>query len=143
MYFDRLIYTLRLEAFEALSICFGIFLVTKNAHAPQPSDPEHKKAEPPVQIARKALQNSIEQLLLSVISKLVLSTYLTQDSMKLIPLLVFLFVFGRVTFVIGYFSFPTTRRAYGFAMSFLPNLVTLLCCIFFAFYKGPAYGLGN
>ncbi|XP_014679454.1 PREDICTED: uncharacterized protein LOC106819320, partial [Priapulus caudatus] len=135
-----LIYTLRLQVFEVLTLALGIIVVMRKSHAP-PSD--DSKVEPPSAIARKALTNTVEQLLLCVICQGALATYLDEATMKLIPLLVTLFVFGRVTFYVGYLGAPPTRRAYGFAATYFPTVVTMFCCVYYAVARGPGYGLGG
>lgn len=84
--------------------------------------------------------HSLWQVVLSVFAKLILCTYLTQESMKLIPLLVCLFLLGRLTFWIGYLRYPL-HRAFGFATTALPTFITLVYCCYCIFAKGPGFDI--
>ena len=54
-----------------------------------------------------------------------LSTYLSAANMSLIPALAINFLVARLLFMWGYKQPENTKRAYGFAMGFLTNVLVL------------------
>lgn len=77
--------------------------------------------EPSKAIAVRAavLQNSLEQTALIVGAHLILATVLRGPELVLIPLLVLLYLAGRVSFAIGYARSPIAR-AFGMALTGAP-----------------------
>ena len=75
-------------------------------------------AEPSGSIAVRAavLQNSLEQTVLAVGGHLILASVLRGPELILIPLLVLLYLGGRVAFAVGYSRRPTAR-AFGMALT--------------------------
>ncbi len=72
--------------------------------------------------ANAILQNSLEQFLINVFSQLALITYLTeQETLKVIPLLNFLFFVGRITFWLGY----PKLRGFGISATLNVNVATV------------------
>ena len=61
---------------------------------------------------------------MSVVSQLILSTWLDASQMTIVPIVVVLFVVGRVMFWIGYLNpaYNRSDRAYGFFFSMLPTV---------------------
>ena len=93
-------------------------------------------------LRQRALQNTLEQTLIHVAGVLALSTYLEGDKLKLIPILVFLFVFARAAFYIGYLgSENALYRAFGFATTMMNNVVVLGYGLFRLFTNGAGHGL--
>ncbi|KAI7694045.1 hypothetical protein SSS_06920 [Sarcoptes scabiei] len=72
-----------------------------------------------VEKSNRILTNTIEHSLINLFAELILAVYLPNDMMHWIPLMVFLFVFGRIAFWIGYTIHPKFRGL-GFAMNFVP-----------------------
>lgn len=117
---DRLIFTIRCELFSALMLLFGICTVGNIRFCTDAIDGSRNNKK--VEIHLRYLQNTLEQFILLIVGHLVLCTYLTEHQMKLIPILVVLFIIGRVTFWIGYLKNPTAR-AFGFGITFYPILI--------------------
>lgn len=81
-----------------------------------------------IQTSKNVLQNTLEQFIFTASVQLALIAYLDGIAVaKVIPLLNYLFVIGRIGFVAGYPNY----RSFGFTVSFLPNGIAIL----FAGYK--------
>ena len=87
---------------------------------------------PSIEIDRRYLQNTLEQLVLAIVAHLALVTIVAPESIRVVAVLVMLFVIGRVTFWIGY-HYSGPARAFGFGTTFYPTVavyVFLLTRIF-------------
>lgn len=71
---------------------------------------------PAITVRIANLQNTLEQTVLASSAYFVLATVLRDDELVLIPLLVFLFLAGRIAFAIGYSKSPIAR-AFGMAVT--------------------------
>ena len=63
--------------------------------------------------------------MLFFVGSLILSTFLDTYSIKLIPILATLFVFGRIAFWIGYLKDPLDR-AFGRGVTVYPTIAVLI-----------------
>ncbi|HAX89473.1 MAG TPA: hypothetical protein DCY91_25255 [Cyanobacteria bacterium UBA11370] len=70
------------------------------------------------------LSNTLEQVVLFFITNLILATFLDTNSIKLIPILVTLFILGRIAFWIGYLKNPL-YRAFGMGVTAYPTAIVL------------------
>lgn len=75
-----------------------------------------------IAVKRAVLQNSLEQVVIAVGAHLILATMLHPDELRLIPLLVILFLLGRIAFAFGYRHGPGARGI-GMAITGLTNIV--------------------
>jgi len=72
---------------------------------------------------KNILQNTLEQMVLSMATQLSLITFLTaEQTLKVIPLMNFLWVFGRVFFILGY----PNKRSFGFSITFFPTVAAVI-----------------
>lgn len=69
------------------------------------------------------LQNSLEQTVLAFAGHLVLATVLRGPELVLIPLLVAVYLVGRVAFWIGY-PYGAARRSFGMALTAAPTFAS-------------------
>ena len=77
--------------------------------------------------ANKILANSFEQFSLMFLSEIVSLSFVSEQTiLKLIPFMSFLFLFGRITFFIGY----PLYRGFGFNLSFAPTALLIFYNIF-------------
>ena len=130
---DHVIFTIRCQSFSAMTFLFGIARIASMRFVTIAMDPVSGKGDQLISIDARYLQNTLEQLVLSVLGQLILSTYLTTGVLtRVIPSLVALFVIGRVLFYVGYTESPV-KRAAGFGMTIYPSIVVhvycLLCCL--------------
>ncbi|GFR98832.1 transmembrane protein 79 [Elysia marginata] len=126
----RLVYTLRLQTPAFLILMAAILNVGMvRLHTPA-INPIYGNAEHLVEFERRFLANHVEQMLLNVPGQLVLVSFLGEGHMKVIPILSLIFVFGRVSFYIGY-RMSYLRRTVGFMSSFLPSCLIWLVNAYF------------
>ena len=78
-------------------------------------------------VAPRYASNTLEQYLLSSGASLILSTHLSSENMHAIPVLVILFMFGRITFALGY-KYYHAHRAFGH-MKWKPSRLFVFTCI--------------
>ncbi|XP_062570209.1 transmembrane protein 79-like [Saccostrea cucullata] len=120
---DRLTFTLRWLFVSSLPILFAIFGVLDVRGNTKAIDPLQGGAEHLVELPNRILRNTIEQFSMHAVGLLALTTYLDENCMSDIPVLVVLFFLGRVFFAIGYKSSPM-NRGFGFGITFMPTMAT-------------------
>ncbi len=126
----RLAYAIKWEVIAALCLLAGVAKIANRrffiAEAIE-GDPA-----PTIEIDRRYIQNTLEQLVLAIVAHLALVTIVAPESIRAVAVLVMLFVIGRVTFWIGY-HYSGPARAFGFGTTFYPTVavyVFLLSRIF-------------
>ncbi|XP_071944916.1 transmembrane protein 79-like [Antedon mediterranea] len=143
--FDRLIFTARWQVLEVVLLFTMIMVVANTRFRSVDKIGDPTKPMPPSHIITvhiRVLQNTVEQLALRAPFELILSTYLEQTSMKLIPLLVTFFVVARIIFWVGYTRGPF-QRALGFSMTFMPTMLMMFFNLYCFFTKGATFGLSS
>lgn len=93
-----------------------------------------------LQVEHNFAQNTLEQLMVYLISTAVLATYLVGEELKYIPLNALVFTLGRILFRVGYGIHPS-YRGLGVACFFASQVVTLSLCTYFLYTHGIMYGL--
>lgn len=134
---DKVVYTLRWLHLSVYTLLFGIISVGTTRYQTNAIDPLTGRGEHLVDVSQRYLRNTMEQLVLHVTGLLTLSSYLPPHLMTLIPCFVMLFVIGRATFLIGY-RISSLHRTFGFSLTFIGNIVTLLSCTVFICVTGPS-----
>ena len=132
---DRVVFTLRWLIVSLFTVFAGIIWVGNTRYstsAINPLDPSGKKY---VEIRSRYLQNTVEQFLIHSLSLVVLATYLSEENMNFVPLLVAVFSIGRLLFAVGY-SIDPLRRGFGFAVTFLPTAMVIYYCLYCLFMYG-------
>ena len=81
-------------------------------------------------VAPRYSSNTLEQYLLRSGASLILSAHLSSESMHVIPVLVILFTFGRLTFALGY-KYYHAYRAFGHMITAFPT-VCFTCIVYTA-----------
>ncbi|CAG2162927.1 unnamed protein product [Oppiella nova] len=74
--------------------------------------------------------NTLEQFLFNAVNQLILSTYLSESNLRLIPLLNLYFLIGRITYWIGYQIAPK-YRTFGFTVTFWPSVAVFTLNAYF------------
>jgi len=115
----RLEYALKCEVFAALCLLAGVAVIA-NRRFFLP-DAIAGGETPSIEIDRRYLQNTLEQLVLAIVAHLALVTIVAPESIRAVAILVALFVIGRATFWIGYHR-SGPARAFGFATTFYPTV---------------------
>jgi len=132
---DRLVYTLRWSMVSLFTVFAGVIWVGNMRYttsAINPLDPSGRKY---VEMGSRYLQNTVEQFLLHSFSLIVLSTYLSEENMHLVPLLVVLFSIARLLFAVGY-SIDPLKRGFGFVMTCYPTAAVIFYCLYCLFMFG-------
>ena len=115
----RLEYALKWEAIAALCLLAGVgFIASRRFFIPEAISGNPVAA---IDIDRRYVQNTLEQLVLAFVAHLALVLIVPADSIRVIAVLVMLFVFGRLMFWIGY-HVSGSARAFGFATTFYPTV---------------------
>jgi len=127
---DRLAYTLR---WNALSVGFVTVLIAHIGNLRFTSsqiNPLSSVDKDRVGVHCRVLQNSLEQFIISFVLQLATTTWLSESQMRVIPIIVLLFLVGRILFWKGYLdpAFGHTKRSYGLPPSMFPSIAMLLYC---------------
>uniref|UniRef100_A0AAV2MFF7 Transmembrane protein 79 n=1 Tax=Knipowitschia caucasica TaxID=637954 RepID=A0AAV2MFF7_KNICA len=83
-----------------------------------------------VTVHRNYVSDSAHLFLLYFLQLGVMATYLSQDQLKLVPLLTVLFCLGRLVYWVAA-AFQSSVRAFGFGLCFLPSLVMMAANLYF------------
>ncbi|XP_039972767.1 transmembrane protein 79 isoform X2 [Xiphias gladius] len=133
----KLVYTLRCSVFAAAPIILGwlILGVTRlRSGVIQPLfDEELKEAElHEVTVHRRFVSDSTSLFLIYFLQLAVMAMYLSQEHLKLVPLLTVVFAFGRLVYWVAA-AFGSSVRGFGFGLSFLPSFTMMVANIYFIF----------
>ena len=132
---DRLVFTLRWLIVSLSTVFAGIIWVANTRFRTSAINPLNQSGTKYVEIRSRYLQNTVEQFLLHSVSLFVLSTYLSEENMGLVPLLVVLFCIARLLFAVGY-SIDPHKRVVGFVMTFYPTILVIIYCLYCLFAYG-------
>lgn len=123
----RLEFTFTYQTFSVLCLVVNFFHVIycrSRARAANPTwTVADRSARRRLDVARGAMANTMEQLVLSVVNQLVACCFLSATATaRVIPFMVLTFVVGRTLFLIGY---PGAWRVVGFKVGTFPVLVLM------------------
>jgi len=88
-------------------------------------------------VAVQILTNTLEQTVVFVPSTLILATYLEEQSMRIMPILVITFAAGRMIFALGYLKSPLYRSP-GFTITLVANVGAVFGVVYFTCLEQPA-----
>ncbi|XP_062320900.1 transmembrane protein 79 [Osmerus eperlanus] len=130
----RLVYTLRCSVFAVVPIVLGWLVLGVSRlrlGAVKPlCDGEVEARE--VGVHRRFVDDSISLFLLYFLQLAVMAPYLSQDLLKLVPLLTIIFAFGRLVYWAAA-ALGSSIRGFGFGLSFLPTVAMLGANLYFIF----------
>lgn len=137
----RLVYTLRCSVFAMMPIVLGYLVlgvswfrsgeVTSLCETEGCGSGEQKGARSAdVRVHRTFVTDSTNLFLLYFLQLVVMATYLSQEQLKLVPLLTILFCLGRLVYWVAA-AFQSSIRAFGFGFSFLPSLAMIGANLYF------------
>nr|XP_060613871.1 transmembrane protein 79 isoform X2 [Anolis sagrei ordinatus] len=120
----RLVYALRCGVFATFPIVVGMIVygVSRLCFSSLQPFGELRRE---VEIHRHYVSQSVHLFILYFFNIAVLSTYLPQEGLKLIPLLTALFAIARLLYWLAY-AMGRSFRGFGFGLTFLPLLTMLL-----------------
>ncbi|EHA99554.1 Transmembrane protein 79 [Heterocephalus glaber] len=132
---SRLVYTLRCGVFATFPIVLGLLvqglsLLCFSALRPF-GEPRRE-----VEIHRQYVAQSVQLFILYFFNLAVLSTYLPQDTLKLLPLLTGLFAISRLIYWLS-FAVGRSFRGFGYGLTFLPLLAMLVWNLYYMFMVEP------
>ncbi|XP_028609159.1 transmembrane protein 79 [Grammomys surdaster] len=132
---SRLVYTLRCGVFATFPIVlgllvYGLSLLCFSALRPF-GEPRRE-----VEIHRQYVTQSVQLFILYFFNLAVLSTYLPQDTLKLLPLLTGLFAISRLIYWLT-FAVGRSFRGFGYGLTFLPLLAMLVWNLYYMFVVEP------
>ena len=119
---SRLAFTAHWLILPGLTLLAGIIAVgLQRAFAADAIDGTRTPVSRSLEISLRYNQNTLEQTLLAAIAWAALAPLLARDELVFIPMMAFLFAFGRIAFWIGYLLHPLAR-AFGMVLTVLPTL---------------------
>ncbi|XP_066117926.1 transmembrane protein 79 isoform X1 [Saccopteryx bilineata] len=132
---SRLVYTLRCGVFATFPIVLGLLVYGLSLlcfSALQPFGEPRREVE----IHRQYVAQSVQLFILYFFNLAVLSTYLPQDTLKLLPLLTGLFAVSRLIYWLT-FAVGRSFRGFGYGLTFLPLLSMLVWNLYYMFVVEP------
>ncbi|MBI3573996.1 MAPEG family protein [Candidatus Kaiserbacteria bacterium] len=129
----RLSFTLQLNVFAVIPFFIMLVMVGNERFFSNAIDPLRHAEDKLMEINGRVADNTLQQNFTFCIGTLALSTFLTSDTMKIIPALVTVFILARVIFWIGYRINPL-YRAPGMAATSYMNLSILLAVVYLFFF---------
>uniref|UniRef100_A0A8D0G8G3 Transmembrane protein 79 n=1 Tax=Sphenodon punctatus TaxID=8508 RepID=A0A8D0G8G3_SPHPU len=131
----RLVYTLRCGVFATFPIIMGMIVYGVSCLCFSSLQP-FGELRREVEIHRCYVSQSVHLFILYFFNIAVLSTYLPQETLKLIPLLTGLFAISRLLYWLAY-AMGRSFRGFGFGLTFLPLLTMLLWNLYSMFILEP------
>ncbi|KAI3360696.1 hypothetical protein L3Q82_012841, partial [Scortum barcoo] len=133
----RLVYTLRCSVFASALIILGWLVLGvirfRSGVIQPPFDDKVKEAElPEVTVHLRFVSDSASLFLVYFLQLAIMAMYLSQEQLKLVPLLTVVFAFGRLVYWVAA-AFGSSVRAFGFGLSFLPSLAMMATNVYFIF----------
>ncbi|XP_047461401.1 uncharacterized protein LOC125020156 [Mugil cephalus] len=122
----RVLYTLRCSFFAVIPVMLGVVVqgLARLRHGAVKPLYQTKLLHREVAVHWHYINESLALFLFYFLQLAVMSTYISQDLVKLVPLLTIVFVFGRLIYWLC-LSLGSTIRAFGFGFSFFPILAML------------------
>ncbi|XP_032991778.1 transmembrane protein 79 [Lacerta agilis] len=132
---SRLVYTMRCGVFATFPIIVGMIVygVSRICFSSLQPFGELRRE---VEIHRHYVSQSVQLFILYFFNISVLSTYLPQEGLKLIPLLTALFAISRLLYWLAY-AMGRSFRGFGFGLTFLPLFTMLLFNLYSMFIMDP------
>ncbi|XP_075995011.1 transmembrane protein 79-like isoform X2 [Genypterus blacodes] len=132
----RLVYTLRCSVFAAVPIVLGWMVLgfarlRSGRVLPLCDDVKGPELQE-VNVHRRFVADSSSLFLMYFLQLVVMTMYLSQEQLKLIPLLTIVFAFGRLVYWVAA-AFGSSVRGFGFGLSFLPSVAMMAANIYFIF----------
>ncbi|XP_034534979.1 transmembrane protein 79 [Notolabrus celidotus] len=133
----RLVYTLRCSVFAAVPIILGWLVLgasrlRSGVFRPLYDEDEKEAGLQEVTVHQRFISDSASLFLIYFLQLVVMAMYLSQEQLKLIPLLTIVFAFGRLVYWVAA-AFGSSVRGFGFGLSFLPSVVMMVANIYFIF----------
>ncbi|KAM6936007.1 transmembrane protein 79 isoform 1-T2 [Lycodopsis pacificus] len=133
----RLVYTLRCSVFAAAPVVLGwlvlgVSRLRAGAFRPLLDDDEKEAELHEVAVHRRFVSDSASLFLIYFLQLVVMAMYLSQEQLKLVPLLTVVFALGRLVYWVAA-AFSSSIRGFGFGLSFLPSVAMMAANFYFIF----------
>lgn len=133
----RLVYTLRCSVFATTPIVFGwlVLGVTRlrsGVIRPLFDDGVKRTEFQEVAVHRYFIADSTSLFVIYFLQLVVMAMYLSQEQLKLVPLLTIIFALGRLVYWVAA-AFGSSIRGLGFGLSFLPSVAMMVANLYFIF----------
>jgi hypothetical protein len=120
-YWHKLEFVLCYQTLGISWILFNMFYVISKRCKSEAINPMSGNEEL-TQMARNIMSNSLEQFIMSSFAQIISISFVEANILiKIIPLINFLFIFGRLTFFLGYPKY----RTFGFLCTAIPNTLLI------------------
>ncbi|XP_041741037.1 transmembrane protein 79-like [Coregonus clupeaformis] len=126
----RLVYTLRCSVFAVVPIILGWLVLGVSRMRLGDVKPLCEVEAWEVGVHRRYVDDSVTLFLLYFLQLAVMAPYLSQDLLKLVPLLTIIFAFGRLMYWVAA-ALGSSIRGFGFGLSFLPTMAMLGANLYF------------
>lgn len=122
----RVVYTLRCSFFASIPLLLGVVVqgVARLRYSSLKPLYQNQMLNKEVAVHWHYVNESVALFLFFFLQLAVMASYVSQDLVKLVPLLTIIFVFGRLIYWLC-LSLGSTIRGLGFGFSFLPIMVML------------------
>lgn len=131
---SRLVYTLRCSVFATVPVALGYLVLgvsrLRSSDVVSPCEEPKGAWSGDVSVHRAFVNDSAHLFLLYFLQLVVMATYLSQEQLKVVPLLTVLFCLGRLIYWVAA-AFHSSVRAFGFGLSFLPSLAMMGANLYF------------
>jgi len=118
----RLIFTLQLSFIDCFPLLISIYAVINRRISTIAVNPMDPRGHELVEQRQRILQNTLEQLIIKLIVSLALCTVLQSNELIILPVFTILFIFGRLTFALGYPNY----RSFGITMNIISTIFVIL-----------------
>lgn len=122
---SRLVFTIQCELFAGFVLFAAIATVGNQRFLSRDAIEGTTNLSGSIEINRRFLQNTLEQLILAIIAHFCLVTVVDPSSVKIVPILVGWWILARLAFWYGYHRTPV-GRAFGFAATMYPTVAAML-----------------
>ncbi|XP_054909804.1 transmembrane protein 79 [Poeciliopsis prolifica] len=128
----RVLYALRCSFFAIIPIILGVLVqgIARLRFSSLKPLYQGNLVDQEVMVHWHYVNESLSLFLFYFLQLAVMATYISQDLLKLVPLLTIIFVFGRLIYWVC-LALGSSIRAFGFGFSFLPVLVMLVANIYY------------
>ncbi len=126
---DRLAFALPWLCIPLLSLQAGMMAIAAGRLVSKYVDGSPPPSGTSLDIHRRFITNTVEQLAIYIPTQIALVTLLPDDRLAVIPVWAVLFLVARITFWVGYMTNPV-YRSIGFLMTAAPNMFALFYIVY-------------
>eukprot|EP00062_Callorhinchus_milii_P013521 gi/632961712/ref/XP_007896913.1/ PREDICTED: transmembrane protein 79 [Callorhinchus milii] len=137
---SRITFTLRCNVIAIIPILLGVLMGSLSRLCSPTIGPLDSNVRA-VLIHQRYIGNSIEQFTIYCLNMLVMTTYLRQDQLKIIPILAGLFAVARLLYWVAA-GLSSAYRGFGFGLTFFPTLAMVAYNLYCMYELGLDHHFG-